>query len=60
MGFYRLCFRKRSTIGQINVEDTTTETENEEQPTLSNIIYIKPQNIAFFYEVFYEACVPKR
>ena len=41
-----LCFRKNSTIGQLNV--TAATAENEEQCTLSNIICIEFQNVYFF------------
>ena len=39
-------FRKRSTIGQLNVH--AAKAENEEQYTLNNIIYIAFQNCFFF------------
>ena len=40
------CVRKRLTIDQSNVQ--TVMAENQEQYTLSNIIYIEFQNISFF------------
>ena len=47
-----------STSDQLNLQDTAAE--NEEQYTLSNIIYIHFQNCYFFYEIFFDAGVPKR
>ena len=42
-----ILFRKRLTIGQLNVQVATAEIE--EQYNLSNIIYIAFQNCYYFY-----------
>ena len=44
-------------ITQSNLQAATAE--NEEQYTLSNIIYIKLQNCCFFFEVYFEGNTPK-
>ena len=44
--------RKKSIIGQLNVQGATAE--NEEQYTLSNIMYIGFQNSCSFFEVLFD------
>ena len=47
-------FRKRSTIGQLNVH--AAKAENEEQYILNNIIYIAFQNCYFFWRYKLMSC----